>query len=226
MYQEVSDILRISNADTLRQMLAQCEDERMRMATYCENCYYWPRDVEERVKEELGMRACILNHMFALHCTPAEVMRFETVNAALLRLERMHRSWHDKLQKQFSAIHGLDGEPFTVRTVINGGIDENTPLYVMDEDAYYGSRWREMIDAISETSVIEAMCDSCVEMEDDVSWAEGPLCIPQLEHVKVCYLFHALCTHLDYSIPDVLRMQTYRFDYSMDCTDFVTLDTE
>ena len=93
----------------------------------------------------------------------------------------------------------------------------------MEEDSYYGSRWREILNVISENSVIDAMTDLHDNVEDGVSWAEGPLCIPQLEHICACYLVHALCTHLHYSIPDILRMTTYRIDYRMDCSDFITL---
>ena len=219
-------IRQITDADTLRQMLAQCEDEIMRLAKDGGHCYYWPQDCEEDVREELGTRAVILNHMFALHCTPAEVRRFEEVNAALLKLEQQLKEWHNQLQEKFSAIHGLDGGPFQLDTALNGSIDEDTPLFSMEEDGYYGSRWREMLDAICENSEIDAMADTHFDMEDGVSWAEGPLCIPQLEHVCVCYLVHALCTHLNYSIPDILRMTTYRIDYRMDCSDFITLKTE
>lgn len=225
MYQEDLDIRQITNADTLRQMLAQCEDEIMRLSKDGGDSSHWPRwpDNDELIREELSTRACILNHMFALHCTPSEVKRFEEVNTALLQLEKMHRLWHNHLHNQFAAIRGLDGGSFDLDTAVNGSFDDDTPLYTMEEDSYYGSRWREMLNVISENSVIDAMTDLHDNVEDGVSWAEGPLCIPQLEHICVCYLIHALCTHLHYSIPDILRMTTYRIDYRMDCSDFITL---
>lgn len=223
MYNEFVEITQITNADTLRQMLAQCEDKIMQLAKDEGNCYYWPRETEDLVREELSTRAYILNHMFALHCTPAEVNRFEEVNNALLKLEKVFHNWHNFLQGQVSVIRGLDGESFQLDTYLNGSIDEDTPLYTMEEDSYYKSRWREMLDAISETSEIEAICNYSSNLEDGVSWAEGPLCIPQLKHICVCYLIHALCTHLNYSIPDILRMTTYRIDYRIDCSDFITL---
>lgn len=225
MNNEAPEIRRISNSDTLRQMLAQCEDEIMRLAKSAEGTLYWPRAVEELVREELGTRACILNHMFALHCTKAEVRRFEEVNEALLKLEEKFIVWYNHLQNQFSLIYGLDGKSFEIETTINGSIDEDTPLYQMEEDGYYNSRWREMLDALCEVSEIDAMVNCEVDMEDGVSWAEGPLCIPQLEHICVCYLIHALCTHLNYSIPDVLRMTTYRIDYRMNCSDFISFSS-
>ena len=45
--------------------------------------------------------------------------------------------------------------------------------------------------------------------------AEGHLRIPQLDHLCVCYAVHALCTHMHYSIPDLLRMTTYAFNYQL-----------
>ena len=47
------------------------------------------------------------------------------------------------------------------------------------------------------------------------TWAEGPLRIPQLDHLCVCYAVHALCTHMRYSIPDLLRMTTYALNYQI-----------
>lgn len=53
------------------------------------------------------------------------------------------------------------------------------------------------------------------KLDDGFTWAEGPLRIPQFEHICVCYLVHAFCTHLRYSIPDLLRMTTYICERSM-----------
>ena len=225
MYNELMEIKQITNADNLRQMLAQCEDEIMRLSRDGGDSSHWPRwpENDELIREELSTRACILNHMFALHCTPFEVKRFEEVNAALLQLEKMHHLWHNHLHNQFAVIRGLDGGSFDLDTAVNGSFDDDTPLYTMEEDSYYGSRWGEMLIAISENSVIDAMTDLHDDVEDGVSWAEGPLCIPQLEHICICYLVHALCTHLNYSIPDILRMTTYRIDYRMDCSDSIIL---
>ena len=85
----------------------------------------------------------------------------------------------------------------------------------------YGSRWNEMLWAISETRSFEAVwCggDHICDLDDGVSWAEGPLRIPQLDHICVCHLVHALCTHQNYSIPDLLSMTTYGFDYQLICS--------
>lgn len=84
----------------------------------------------------------------------------------------------------------------------------------------YGSRWNEMLWAIFETKPFEAVwCggDYICDLDDGVSWAEGPLQIPQFDHICVCHLVHSLCTHQNYSIPDLLRMTTYGFDYQLIC---------
>lgn len=44
------------------------------------------------------------------------------------------------------------------------------------------------------------------DMDDGSTWAEGPLRNPKLEHIIVCHALHALCTHMSWSIPDVLRI--------------------
>ena len=41
------------------------------------------------------------------------------------------------------------------------------------------------------------------------SWAEGCLDVPQFEGIGVCYAIHDLCTHKNYSVPDLLRIRSY-----------------
>ena len=172
------------------------------------------------VREHIGMRCLILNQMFELHVTEAEIRRFEEVNERLFRLTQDYNRWHLQLQKQMSEIHGLDSEPFELQTTLNYHHDPDS-LHPMEEDIFYGSRWNEMLQIISDVEIIVAgwCCgqDIC-DLDDGTTWAEGPLLIPQFEHICICHLVHALCTHQNYSIPDLLRMTTYCYDYQLNCS--------
>ncbi len=76
-----------------------------------------------------------------------------------------------------------------------------------------------MLWVIGENSRLDDICWCCgdhiCDLDDGQTWAEGPLRIPQLDHVCVCYAVHALCTHMRYSIPDLLHMTTYAFNYQI-----------
>lgn len=207
-----------TDTDVLRQRLRLCEEEIIRLAKPFDGC----RPIEEReelVREHLSTRCWILNRMFALHVTDSEVRRFEEVNEHLFHLSKDMRQRHRALQEQMSALQTLNGKPFELETTLNYYHDSDNPqLHVMEEDAFYGSRWNEMLWTIQYYNRLDAESywgDDIYNLDDGTSWAEGPLHIPQFEHICICYLVHALCTHIDYSIPDLLRMTTYGYDYQL-----------
>ena len=49
-------------------------------------------------------------------------------------------------------------------------------------------------------------------MDDGTTWGEAWLRIPPLEHIIICYALHALVTHMNWSIPDVLRINDYKIE--------------
>ena len=52
------------------------------------------------------------------------------------------------------------------------------------------------------------------DMDAGTTWAEAWLRHPKLDHLIVCHAVHDICTHKNYSIPDLLRMNT--FEVSID----------
>ena len=58
------------------------------------------------------------------------------------------------------------------------------------------------------------------ELDDGTTWAEAWLRIPQLKHIIVCYALHALVTHQNYSIPDVLRINDYKIEVTLKAQQF------
>ncbi len=202
----------------LRKRLQDCEDYILRIAKPFDG--YWDKATEEVIGDHLGTRQWILDKMFEKHATEAEVRRFEVVNERLLALTKQLNEHHRTLQDQMSAIHTLGGEPFELETtLLYSHNDGNPQLFTMEEDAFYGSRWNEMLWVIGENSRLDDIgwcCgDHICNLDDGQTWAEGPLRIPQFDHLCVCYAVHALCTHMHYSIPDLLRMTTYAFNYQI-----------
>ncbi|MBR3558522.1 MAG: AAA family ATPase [Bacteroidales bacterium] len=215
-------IREMSDTDTLRKMLAANEKEILRVAKPFNGDLDWDTPTEEVLDRLSEERACILNRMFELHCTEAEVLRFEYVNEALLKMMNRFHEEQQQLRQQLDMLPDI-GEHSANRFHLIGEINychdyEDPKLFPMEEDAFYGSHWNEMLWAVSSLSRMDAHTIHNGEsnyLDDGQTWAEGPLRIPQFEHICVCYLVHALCTHLHYSIPDLLRMTTYTCERSM-----------
>ena len=77
-------------------------------------------------------------------------------------------------------------------------------------------------DEIGQVNLIPRLVDGKVVSDDDIindlddgtTWAEAWLRHPKLDHLIVCHAVHDICTHKNYSIPDLLRMNT--FEVSVD----------
>ena len=212
----------ISDPDILRQQLVSLEEEIVQAAQPGHGQPERNSWTEHVVTQLLKKRATILNRMFALHCTEGEVCRFEKVNDALLRMTNRFYDEHQHLRRQLDQLPDME-EPSVGRLALFAQLNychdfEEPQLYAMEEDNFYGSRWNEMLEAIDSISKMDAHSwqdDERNNLDDGQTWAEGPLCIPQLEHICVCYLTHALCTRLPFSIPDLLRMTTYTCERTM-----------
>lgn len=214
------DLYEETNIDVLRHQLASCEDSILRQSKY-DGLLICPDDKEE-LCDFLENRCGILNRMFQLHAKDAEIHRFECVNEHLFNLTQEFNKWHLHLQEKMSSIHGLNGTPFQLETTLDFYLDSDNPqLYVMDEDDFYGSRWKEMLDinciALENTYTSAASCsgENTCDMDDGVSWKEGWLNYSKFDHICICYLAHRLCCHMRYSIPDLLRMTTYYYNYEL-----------
>ena len=178
------------------------------------------KELTEQVKELLSDRHFILGKMFRLHVTEQEVVRFREVNDHLLELTRKMFGEHMKL------LESLKGNP--VLSVTNWDdvvveskldVDEDAKVLCFDDDDDYDSNFTQMIDAIAWTEDLEIQ--SCytilgekpepdhLDNSSRWSWAEGCLDVPQFEGIGVCYAIHDLCTHKNYSVPDLLRIRSY-----------------
>ncbi|MBQ9587046.1 MAG: hypothetical protein IJR26_04205 [Bacteroidales bacterium] len=145
------------NIDQLRKRLHDCEDYILRIAKPFEG--YWDKATEEVIDDHLRARQSMLNEMFAKHATDAEVRRFEVVNELLLALTKQLNERHFMLQYQMSTILTLKGEPFVLETtLVYSHNDDNPQLFEMEEDAFYGSRWNEMLWVIGKNSRLDDIC--------------------------------------------------------------------
>ena len=175
------------------------------------------KEITKQVKELLSDRHFILDKMFRLHVTKQEVARFREVNEHLLELTRKMFGEHVKL------LESLKDNPILSVTswddvVVESSLDVDEDAEVLRYDDY-GSDFLHMIDAIAWTEDLEihSCCTTLGEKPEPdhldnssrCSWAEGCLDVSQFEDIGVCYAVHDLCTHKNYSVPDLLRMKSF-----------------
>ncbi len=203
------------------------------------------RHLHEKVEDLLADRAWHLNQMFL--AAPEEVARFEALNEMLLKkVEDMRRRatmlWDTLLKlprvAEFDDVYEVWAE-FRVR----GDRSDEEAVLKLPEDEYYGSDF-----ALANEALVEAMPRSwnhaqCLEttspadlengyaasyepftdtMEDGQSWAEGPLRHPALDHICICYPIHDLVTHRSFSIPDLLRINHFSTNVSLEISNSAT----
>ena len=200
----------------LKATLQFVEDKILRIID--DDSWMMKKEIAEQVKELLSDRHFIMGKMFRLHVTEQEVARFREVNDHLLELTRNMFSEHAKL------LDSLKGNP--VLSVVSWDdvvveskldVDEDAEVLRYDDDDDYGSDFLHMIDAIAWTEDLEI--HSCYttlgeksepdRLDDGCSWAEGSLDIPQFKGISVCFAVHDLCTHKNYSVPDLLRIRSF-----------------
>ena len=176
------------------------------------------KELEEQVKELLSDRHFILGKMFRIHVTEQEVARFREVNDHLLKLTCKMFSEHVKLLdslKDNPILSVASWDDVVLESKLD--VDEDAEVLHYDDDDNYGSDFLHMIDAIAWTEDLEI--HSCYttlgeksepdRLDDGCSWAEGCLDVPQFKSIGVCYAVHDLCTHKNYSVPDLLRIPSY-----------------
>ena len=200
----------------LKATLRFVEDKIFQIMDY--HGWMMKKEMEEKVKELLSDRHVIIGKMFRLHVTEQEVVRFREVNGHLQELTRKMFCEHKKL------LDSLKGNPVLsvscwddVVVESRLDVDEDAEVLHYDDDNDYGSNFSQMIDAIAWTEDLEIR-SSCMtlgeEPEPDLldsstTWAEGCLDVPQFDGINVCYAIHDLCTHKNYSVPDLLRIRSY-----------------
>lgn len=184
----------------------------------------------------LLLRCWALNNLFDEHCTDEEVRRFAAINDKLYEMtERMYeraRMVNELIRTM--PLHEKDDD-VDVEAKLKFWEDGASSVLEIEDDAYYGSDFKRMIvllaivdrdykcyDEIGQVNLSPRLVDGKVVSDDDIindlddgtTWAEAWLRHPKLDHLIVCHAVHDICTHKNYSIPDLLRMNT--FEVSVD----------
>ncbi len=206
--------------------------------TYPNGVPYGSLDSEEKmetVNTYLGCRYFALSKMFEIHCGEAEVARLEALNDRLLTLTQ---DMFSRTSKMYRYILDMPLDEKDDDIEVQGSLrywdDGLHTILELEDDAFYGSDFKRMIPVIAEIDRehkgdLEIIhCSPCwykdsghtssmtdkelgIEniLDDGTTWAEAWLRLPKLDHICMCYAIHALVTHKDYSIPDLLRLNGF-----------------
>ena len=185
----------------------------------------------------LDLRCWALNSMFEVHCSDEEVRRFTAINDKLYTMtENMYeraRMVNDLIKTM--PLHEKDDD-VEVEAKLKFWEDGAPSVLEIEDDDFYGSDFTRMIvlrsiidsdyrsyDEIERVAIYPKLVDGKLipddteiknDMDDGTTWAEAWLRHPKLDHLIVCHAVHDICTHKNYSIPDLLRMNT--FEVSID----------
>ena len=185
----------------------------------------------------LDLRCWALNSMFEVHCSDEEVRRFTAINDKLYTMtENMYERARmvNELIKTMS-LHKKDDD-VEVEAKLKFWEDGAPSVLEIEDDDFYGSDFTRMIvllslidndyksyDEIERVAIYPKLVNGKLipddteiknDMDDGTTWAEVWLRHPKLDHLIVCHTVHDICTHKNYSIPYLLRMNT--FEVSID----------
>ena len=186
-------------------------------------------EVKEQVRELAGDRAYVLNRMFALHCSEAEVARMEQLNKYLRDMtDRMYARTAGMFRYMMQMPRNPQDDIIEVEGKLKFWSDTDEAVLKLEDDDFYGSDFRRMI-PIADGAEYDMPIRSCLvycdsdaagktdkelgmvnELDDDETWAEGWLRSPKLDHIVMCHAIHDLATHRAFSIPDVLRLNDFQ----------------
>ena len=185
----------------------------------------------------LDLRGWALNSLFEVHCSDEEVRRFTAIND---KLYTMTESMYERARMvneliEIMPLHEKDDD-VEVEAKLKFWEDGAPSVLEIEDDEFYGSDFTRMIvlrsiidsdyksyDKIERVAIYPKLVDGKLipddteiqnDMDDGTTWAEAWLRHPKLDHLIVCHAVHDICTHKNYSIPDLLRMNT--FEVSID----------
>lgn len=181
-------------------------------------------------------RCSALNTMFYDHCSDSEIKQFATINEQLYNATQ-HMYERTNMAKDFlqtMPTHEKDSDVW-IESKLEFWCDDASSVPKFAEDEYYGSDFSNMIAILStidrdfyhregfdyiypHSEIIDGKVvvrDDIVNVLDDGrSWSEGYLRHPKLSDIVICHAAHDICDHKSYSIPDLLRMNS--FEVSVD----------
>lgn len=231
-YSDILEYIReVATVDEKREVLQNVE-QRVKRIVNCDLDYspflrYLSENEHDVIDLLMGIRYVILNEMM-LHPTPAEVERFRYQNDKLFKLtQEYYAQCRNMWRTLFHTPYKVDDRYcYEVEGVLRFEYGDDDAVVKLENDDYYGSDFQYMIHLQDELiykmdSLLNGVFGSFVGatedgykqinnmLDDGDSWDECSLHKPEFADICVCYAMHALHTHQDYCLPDILRMDDF-----------------
>ena len=231
-YSEILEYIREeATVDEKREVLQNVE-QRVKRIVNCDLDYspslrYLSENEHDVIDLLMGIRYVVLNEMM-LHPTPAEVERFRYQNDKLFKLtQEYYAQCRNMWRTLFHTPYKVDDRYcYEVEGVLRFEYGDDDAVVKLENDDYYGSDFQYMIHLQDELiykmdSLLNGVFGSFVGatedgykqinnmLDDGDSWDECSLHKPEFADICVCYAMHALHTHQDYCLPDILRMDDF-----------------
>ena len=233
-YSEILEYIReVATVDEKREVLQKVE-QRVKRIVNCDLDYspslrYLSENEHDVIDLLMGIRYVVLNEMM-LHPTPAEVERFRYQNDKLFKLtQEYYAQCRNMWRTLFHTPYKVDDRYcYEVEGVLRFEYGDDDAVVKLENDDYYGSDFQYMIHLQDELiykykmdSLLNGVFGSFVGatedgykqinnmLDDGDSWDECSLHKPEFADICVCYAMHALHTHQDYCLPDILRMDDF-----------------
>ncbi len=231
-YSEILEYIReVATVDEKREVLQNVE-QRVKRIVNCDFDYspflrYLSENEHDVIDLLMGIRYVVLNEMM-LHPTPAEVERFRYQNDKLFKLtQEYYAQCRNMWRTLFHTPYKVDDRYcYEVEGVLRFEYGDDDAVVKLENDDYYGSDFQYMIHLQDELiykmdSLLNGVFGSFVGatedrykqinnmLDDGDSWDECSLHKPEFADICVCYAMHALHTHQDYCLPDILRMDDF-----------------
>ena len=231
-YSEILKYIReVATVDEKREVLQNVE-QRVKRIVNCDLDYspflrYLSENEHDVIDLLMGIRYVVLNEMM-LHPTPAEVERFRYQNDKLFKLtQEYYAQCRNMWRTLFHTPYKVDDRYcYEVEGVLRFEYGDDDAVVKLENDDYYGSDFQYMIHLQDELiykmdSLLNGVFGSFVGatedgykqinnmLDDGDSWDECSLHKPEFADICVCYAMHALHTHQDYCLPDILRMDDF-----------------
>lgn len=231
-YSEIIEYIReVATVDEKREVLQNVE-QRVKRIVNCDLDYspflrYLSENEHDVIDLLMGIRYVVLNEMM-LHPTPAEVERFRYQNDKLFKLtQEYYAQCRNMWRMLFHTPYKVDDRYcYEVEGVLRFEYGDDDAVVKLENDDYYGSDFQYMIHLQDELiykmdSLLNGVFGLFVGatedgykqinnmLDDGDSWDECSLHKPEFADICVCYAMHALHTHQDYCLPDILRMDDF-----------------
>lgn len=166
-----------------------------------------------RVESLLKGRCKLLNDAFQL--TAENLERLRQVNSHLTNLTR--QVYVNEINAEEYYMADSKDNDYEVESCVRLIFRDDDSVLKLDDDDYYGSNFTLMIKALTELYLAKGQENIIYarlgknELDEGESWLEEPFFKwkDRLHDIIICYAVHDLTSHKAYSVPDLLRLDSF-----------------